>query len=226
MHDLEQLFGFALFERLPRGMQPTELGAEVVAFAQRVMVELQRFGQDLESNAAGGYGQLMIGAIMGAAPDVVARAMADIKQKRPLLAIRLLGERSDEIITLLLERKIDLAVGRRAIRSSITLSILKNSVTKNCIWWRVKPTRWRAPKPELTRARWFSLDPATAHRSFASHHGAKSLARPACARPRILSNAHPSSRHYNSCSRVMPSRYFPSPWFATTYLPDFWRGCR
>jgi DNA-binding transcriptional LysR family regulator len=112
VHDLEQLFGFALFERLPRGMQPTELGTEVVAFAQRMMVELQRFGQDLESKRSGGYGQLMIGAIMGAAPDVVARAMADIKQKRPLLSIRLLGERSDEIIGLLLERKIDLAVGR------------------------------------------------------------------------------------------------------------------
>ena len=92
VHDLEQTFGFALFERLPRGMQPTELGAEVVAFAQRMMVELQRFGQDLESKRSGGYGQLMIGAIMGAAPDVVARAMADIKQRRPLLSIRLLGE--------------------------------------------------------------------------------------------------------------------------------------
>jgi DNA-binding transcriptional LysR family regulator len=112
VHDLEQLFGFALFERLPRGMQPTELGAEVVAFAQRMLVELQRFGQDLDSKLTGGYGQLMIGAIMGAAPDVVAHAMADIKKKRPFLTIRLLGERSDEIISLLLERKIDLAVGR------------------------------------------------------------------------------------------------------------------
>lgn len=112
VHDLEQLFGFALFERLPRGMHPTELGAEVVAFAQRMLVDLQRFGQDLDSKRNGGYGHLMIGAIMGAAPDVVARAMADIKQQRPLLAIRLLGETSDEILRLLLERKIDLAVGR------------------------------------------------------------------------------------------------------------------
>jgi DNA-binding transcriptional LysR family regulator len=112
LHDLEQLFGFALFKRLPRGMEPTELGAEVIAFAGRMLVELQRFHQDLESKRTGGYGHLMIGAIMGAAPDVVAHAMADIKQKRPLLAIRLLGETSDEIISFLLERKIDLAVGR------------------------------------------------------------------------------------------------------------------
>lgn len=49
---------------------------------------------------------------MGAAPDVVARAMADMKKERPLLSIRLMGETSDEIVALLLEGKIDLSVGR------------------------------------------------------------------------------------------------------------------
>jgi DNA-binding transcriptional LysR family regulator len=112
VHDLEQLFGLPLFERLPRGMQPTELGGEVLAFAKRMLVDLQRFTEDLENKEKGGYGQLMIGAIMGAAPDVVARAIADIKQRRPLLSIRLMGETSDEIVELLLEGKIDLAVGR------------------------------------------------------------------------------------------------------------------
>jgi DNA-binding transcriptional LysR family regulator len=112
VHDLEQLFGFPLFERLPRGMQPTELGTEVVAFARRALADAHRFAHDLNSKQNGGYGQLFIGAIMGAAPDLVARAMAEMKQHRPLLAIRLMGETSDEIVDLLLERKIDVAVGR------------------------------------------------------------------------------------------------------------------
>jgi len=112
VHDLEQLFEVPLFERLPRGMRPTALGAEVLAFAQRMLVDLQRFSEDLDSRRKGGYGQLMIGAIMGAAPDVVARAVADMKMQRPLLSIRLMGETSDEIVAFLLEGKIDLAVGR------------------------------------------------------------------------------------------------------------------
>lgn len=112
IHDLEQLFGFPLFERLPRGMHPTELGGEVFRFAQRSLVELERFYDDLDRKRQGGYGQLVIGAIMGAAPDVVARAMADLKRDRPLLSIRLMGETSDEIVDFLLEGKIDLAVGR------------------------------------------------------------------------------------------------------------------
>jgi DNA-binding transcriptional LysR family regulator len=112
VHDLEQLFEIPLFERLPRGMQPTALGAEVLAFAKRTLVELQRFAEDLDGKRKGGYGQLIVGAIMGAAPDVVARALADVKQDRPLLSVRLMGETSDEIVQFLLDGRIDLAVGR------------------------------------------------------------------------------------------------------------------
>ena len=112
IHDLESIFGFALFERLPRGMQPTELGAEVLAFANRLIVDLDRFAQDLDNKRQGGYGQLIVGAIMGAAPDVVAHAVAELKRSRPRLVVKLLGETSDEILSLLAQRKIDLAVGR------------------------------------------------------------------------------------------------------------------
>jgi DNA-binding transcriptional LysR family regulator len=112
LHDLELMFGFKLFERLPRGMEPTELGCEVVGFARRLLSELDRFTQDLHQKRQGGYGQLMVGAIMGAAPDVVAHAVADMKRLRPLLVVRLLGETSDEILNLLTQRKIDLAVSR------------------------------------------------------------------------------------------------------------------
>jgi DNA-binding transcriptional LysR family regulator len=112
VHDLEVLFAVPLFERQPRGMLPTELGSAVLAFAKRMLTDLERFAEELDNKQKGGFGQLIIGAIMGAAPDVVARAMADIKRQRPLLAIRLMGETSDEIVRLLLEGRIDLAVGR------------------------------------------------------------------------------------------------------------------
>lgn len=112
IHDLELLFGVKLFERLPRGMQATEIGGEIVAFARRMLIDLDRFTQDLDSKRQGGFGQLMVGAIMGAAPDVVAHAVAEMKRLRPLLVVKLLGETSDEILNLLAQRRIDLAVGR------------------------------------------------------------------------------------------------------------------
>jgi DNA-binding transcriptional LysR family regulator len=112
LHDVEFIFGFDLFERLPRGMQPTALGAEVVSFARRLLIELDRFSADIQTKRQGGYGQLVVGAIMGAAPDVVALAVIQLKRRRPLLVLKLLGETSDEILNLLEQCKIDLAVGR------------------------------------------------------------------------------------------------------------------
>ena len=112
--DIELAFQFPLFERHSRGLRPTPLGEEVVAYARQSQASLARFIEGLEVKRRGGHGQLVIGAIMGAAPDLVARAVAQIKQQRPLLNIRMVGETSDQISTLLERHDIELAVGRFA----------------------------------------------------------------------------------------------------------------
>src|SRR5581483_10218849 len=111
VHELEQVFGFRLFERLPRGMQPTALGEEVLRFARRMLADLDRLTSDLESKRKGGSGRLVIGALLGATPDGVMLAIADLKRRRPHLAVQLLEETSDQLLTLLAQRRIDLAVG-------------------------------------------------------------------------------------------------------------------
>jgi DNA-binding transcriptional LysR family regulator len=110
--DIEVAFGFALFERHPRGMRVTPLGQEVVLYARRAQAGLDRFLADLEIKQRGGHGHLVFGAIMGAAPDIVARAVAEIKRERPRLSVRIVGETSDQIGLLLEHREIELAVGR------------------------------------------------------------------------------------------------------------------
>jgi len=88
------------------------LGAELVRFAHCFLIELDRFSADILNKLLGGYGQLVVGAIMGAAPDIVALAVIELKKRRPLLVVKLRGETSDEVINLLEQCKIDLAVGR------------------------------------------------------------------------------------------------------------------
>jgi DNA-binding transcriptional LysR family regulator len=112
LSDIEEAFGFLLFERNARGMQPTPLGVATLAYARRSLADLTRFAADLESKRRGGHGQLTVGAIMGAAPDVLAMAIAELKSERPLLNVRILGETSDQVVQLLHRREVDLALGR------------------------------------------------------------------------------------------------------------------
>jgi DNA-binding transcriptional LysR family regulator len=110
--DIEEALGFLLFERNARGMQPTPLGVVTLAYARRALAELTRFAEDLDVKRKGGHGQLTVGAIMGAAPDLLAMAVAALKTERPLLNVRILGETSDQVVQLLHRREVDLALGR------------------------------------------------------------------------------------------------------------------
>ena len=110
--DIEEALGFLLFERNARGMQPTPLGVVTLAYARRALAELTRFAEDLDVKRKGGHGQLTVGAIMGAAPDLLAMAVASLKTERPLLNVRILGETSDQVVQLLHRRDVDLALGR------------------------------------------------------------------------------------------------------------------
>jgi DNA-binding transcriptional LysR family regulator len=110
--DIEEAFGFLLFERNARGMTPTPLGVVTLAYARRALAELTRFAEDLDVKRKGGHGQLTVGAIMGAAPDLLAMAVAALKTESPLLNVRILGETSDQVVQLLHRREVDMALGR------------------------------------------------------------------------------------------------------------------
>jgi DNA-binding transcriptional LysR family regulator len=111
VHDLEQIFGFSLFDRVPTGMQPTEPGSVVLEFARRALADLKRFAHDLDGRKAGRHGQLIIGSPMGVAPGFVAHAIGELKQRRPLLSVKMLGAPSDEVTKQLINGHIDMAVG-------------------------------------------------------------------------------------------------------------------
>lgn len=112
LQDVEEAFGCVLFERQARGLTPTALGVEIIEFARRALNGLDRCAEDLDARRAGGYGHLAVGAIMGALPDLVVRAIAESKARQPGLQLRILGDTSDQLTELLEQERIDVAIAR------------------------------------------------------------------------------------------------------------------
>lgn len=113
LREIEEMFGCQLFDRLARGMRPTALGRELVKFAEATINGLDRCAEDLNARKLGGWGSLAIGTIMGAAPDLVMNAVAQLKASLPQLRVRIMGDTSDQVLHLLEQRRIDLAIARR-----------------------------------------------------------------------------------------------------------------
>lgn len=117
LQEIEEAFGCELFERQSRGIRPNGLGAELIQFAQTALNQLNRCAEGIAEKSQGGYGNLAIGTIMGAAPDLVVQSVAEMKREYPRLRMRIMGDTSDQLIELLDQGVIDLAIARRNIEN-------------------------------------------------------------------------------------------------------------
>jgi DNA-binding transcriptional LysR family regulator len=112
LRDLEEQFGFALFQRLPRSMPPTELGEHVVRYAQGALADSHKFVDQVNRLRKGGHGFLKVGGIFAATSMVLPQAIAAIKARSPLLSIEVVEQSSDHLLTMLEQNKLDLMIGR------------------------------------------------------------------------------------------------------------------
>jgi DNA-binding transcriptional LysR family regulator len=110
--DAERLLEAPIFERQTRGLVATAAGITIMEFAKRSLNELNNVAFETAKMRRGGAGSLRIGAIMATAPGILPDVMSEIRRQRPLLTIHLTATTSDEIITLLRERRIEIGLCR------------------------------------------------------------------------------------------------------------------
>lgn len=110
--DIEDILEARLFERLPRGMRPNELGLFTLRYANAALAGHGKFVQEFNALKQGGHGHLCIGAITGSAAHLLMASVREIQRLRPLLVVKILEQSSDQLVVWLAERKIDLMIGR------------------------------------------------------------------------------------------------------------------
>lgn len=110
--DLEEMLDVKLFERLPRGMEPTMFGETMVRHARMALTSLALAHDDIVALKAGLAGQVEVGVIMTPAMALLPRAIARVKQQAPMLRIGAHLEASNILLDKLQHGMLDFMIGR------------------------------------------------------------------------------------------------------------------
>jgi len=112
LKDLEDVLDVRLFERLPRGMEPTLYGETMIRHARMALNSLSLAHEDIATLKAGLSGKVEVGVIMTPAMALLPRAIARIKERAPLLRIGVQLEPSNVLVEQLRRGTLDFMIGR------------------------------------------------------------------------------------------------------------------
>ncbi len=112
LREVEELLGVALFERLPRGVRPTEYGIPFIERARSVLAELRTAGEEIRLLQSGQLGTVTVGTHLAGSNLLLPRAIAALKAEHPQLTVVVREGTPDTLQQLLLAGELDLTVGR------------------------------------------------------------------------------------------------------------------
>jgi DNA-binding transcriptional LysR family regulator len=110
--DLEEMLAVRLFDRLPRGMEPTMYGETMIRHARMALTSLALAHDDIVALKAGLAGQVEVGVIMTPAMSLLPRAIANVKRVAPMLRIEAHMEASNVLLDRLQRGTLDFMIGR------------------------------------------------------------------------------------------------------------------
>ncbi len=112
LKDIEELFGVALFERLPRGMRSTLYGSTLIRHVRMALDNLLQGQEALATLQAGLAGHAHIGSIVTPSMTLVPQAIVRAKAQSPRLTIGVTVSTSDDLVTQLKAGRLDFLVAR------------------------------------------------------------------------------------------------------------------
>jgi DNA-binding transcriptional LysR family regulator len=112
LQQLEERLGVQLFERLPRGMQPTLFGDVMIRYAQGALHEFEYAEAQIAELARGAAGMVRIGTVMGPVPTLLTRGVLAFKAQHPKVRVAIEVGTSDMLLPALIRGDFDLVLGR------------------------------------------------------------------------------------------------------------------
>jgi DNA-binding transcriptional LysR family regulator len=112
LQQLEERLGVQLFERLPRGMQPTLFGEVMIRYAQGALHEFEYAEAQIAELAQGATGMVRIGTVMGPVPTLLTRGVLAFKAQHPKVRVGIEVGTSDMLLPALMRGDFDVVLGR------------------------------------------------------------------------------------------------------------------
>ena len=114
LQEIEAAVGETLFLRTHRGLEPNEMGHCVIRYARLIMTDMAHLRDEMKSVLEGAGGRLTVGMIMGAVPLTMTR-LSRLLEKQPALSVQVQEDTSANLLTLIDDGRLDIAVCRTSI---------------------------------------------------------------------------------------------------------------
>lgn len=110
--EIEALVGAPLFDRHPKGMQPTALGEVLARRAGVLLAEIDEAAREIEAIKTGRAGTVRVGAVTGAAVGYIVPAVQALKAESRSAEIRIQVAPSVQLMDGLLDGALDFVLSR------------------------------------------------------------------------------------------------------------------
>jgi DNA-binding transcriptional LysR family regulator len=111
LREIEEELDAQLFDRGPRGVTPTVLGACMIRHARTVIAELANASNELRAMKSGLLGNVSLGVLPAAAPLLAPLGIARLKERAPFVTVLLREGTIDAVLPDLHFGKLDVMVG-------------------------------------------------------------------------------------------------------------------
>jgi DNA-binding transcriptional LysR family regulator len=112
--ELEHVLGVPLFERLPRGVEPTGYGKVLIRRAGASLAEMDAAWREVMELHAGLGGRVAVGAILTPSTTLVPAAVALLKSRHARVSVSIEVEASKHLVERLRGGDLDIVIGRIA----------------------------------------------------------------------------------------------------------------
>jgi len=107
---LEAYLDVSIFDRQSNSITPTPIGQEIITLAKSIISDTEKIKQLARASNTAKQNNLVLGAFPTLANYVFPEYIFHLKQHRPDLNLRLVEEKTDNLIAQLLNKKLDMAL--------------------------------------------------------------------------------------------------------------------